>query len=86
VTRSCATGCSTRHACGLDRLKEIGESELFARRHAGYFRDLFERAETEWETRPAAEWLTAYGRQIDNVRTRSVGHFRRAETQCSASH
>ncbi len=40
-----------------------------ARRHAEYFRDLFERAETEWETRPATEWLTAYGRQIDNVRT-----------------
>ena len=30
---------------------------------------MFERAETEWETRPATEWLTAYGRQIDNVRT-----------------
>src|SRR5262249_20106501 len=59
----------TTRVYGLGKLKESGESELFARRHAEYFRDLFERAETEWETRPAAEWLTAYGRQIDNVRT-----------------
>ena len=40
-----------------------------ARRHAEYFRDLFERAETERETRPTVEWLAVYGRQIDNVRT-----------------
>src|SRR5262249_51684626 len=59
----------TTRVYGLGKLKEAGESELFARRHAEYFRDLFERAETEWETRPATEWLTAYGRQIDNVRT-----------------
>ena len=59
----------TTRVYGLGKLKESGESELFARRHAEYFRHLFERAETEWETRPAAEWLTAYGRQIDNVRT-----------------
>jgi hypothetical protein len=56
-------------AYGLGKLREAGESEVFARRHAEYFRDLFERAETEWETRPTAEWLTAHGRQIDNVRT-----------------
>jgi predicted ATPase/DNA-binding winged helix-turn-helix (wHTH) protein len=59
---------STR-AYAFDKLKESGESELFARRHAEYFRDLFERAESERITRPAAEWLAAYVRQIDNVRT-----------------
>jgi len=59
---------STR-AYALDKLKESGESEVFARRHAEYFRDLFQRAEAERGTRPAAEWLTAYARQIDNVRT-----------------
>src|SRR5262249_20705218 len=58
---------STR-AYALDKLEETGESNLLARRHAEYFRDLFVRAESEWETSPAAEWLTAYGRQIDNVR------------------
>jgi predicted ATPase len=59
---------STR-AYALDKLKESGESELFARRHAEYFRDLFERAETERLTRPPVEWLAACVRQIDNVRT-----------------
>ena len=39
-----------------------------ARRHAEYYRDLFEQAEAEWETRPTAEWLADYGRQIDNLR------------------
>jgi predicted ATPase len=59
----------TTRAYAIAKLKESGESDLLARRHAEYFRDLFERAETEWETRPAGEWLSAYGRQIDNVRT-----------------
>src|SRR5262249_36541864 len=45
-----------------------GEPELLRGRQADFFRALFERAETEGETRPATEWLTAYGRQIDNVR------------------
>jgi hypothetical protein len=27
-----------------------------------------DRAETEWETWPATEWLADYGRQIDNLR------------------
>ncbi len=58
----------TTRAYGLDKLKEAGETALFARRHAEYFRNLFEQAEAEWEKRPVAEWLAAYGRQIDNVR------------------
>src|SRR5262249_12123289 len=83
----------TMRVYGLGKLKESGESELFARRHAEYFRDLFERAETEWESRPATEWLTAYGRQIDNVRTAGLGIFaqrrygarRRADDRRSAA-
>jgi predicted ATPase len=59
----------TTRAYGLAKLKEAGELASLVRRHAEYFRDLFEHAETEWETRPATEWLTAYGRQLDNVRT-----------------
>ncbi len=38
-----------------------GERERLARRHAEYCRDLFERAETEWETWPTAEWLADSG-------------------------
>jgi predicted ATPase len=55
-------------AYGLEKLTESSEFEIAARRHAEYFRNLFERAETEWERRPAAEWLAEYGRQIDNLR------------------
>src|SRR5262249_33956402 len=42
--------------------------EQFARRHAEYHRDLFERAEAESETQPTGEWLPAYRPQLDDVR------------------
>jgi predicted ATPase len=58
---------TTRHYA-LEKLEESGERDQQARRHAEYHRDLFERSEAEWETRPAAEWLADYGRQIDNLR------------------
>ena len=64
-----ATGCSTRPVPTRSKSStESGELDAVARRHAEYYRDLFERAETEWETRPTAEWLADYGRQIDNLR------------------
>jgi predicted ATPase/DNA-binding winged helix-turn-helix (wHTH) protein len=58
----------TTRAYAFEKLAESGECERLARRHAEYGRDLFERAEAEWETRPTAEWLADYGRQIDNLR------------------
>jgi predicted ATPase/DNA-binding winged helix-turn-helix (wHTH) protein len=58
----------TMHAYALEKLSESGEIERVRSLHAGYYRDLFERAETEWEARPAAEWLGDYGRHIDNLR------------------
>src|SRR6266404_5818472 len=58
----------TMRAYGLQKLTESGEIEAVARRHAEYYRDLFERAETEMEVRPATEWLADYGRRIDNLR------------------
>src|SRR3984893_15266167 len=58
----------TTRAYALEKLSESGESEPLARRRAEYYRDLFERAESEWEARPTAEWLGDYGRQIDNLR------------------
>src|ERR1700737_4357135 len=58
----------TTRAYALEKLTQSGEFEQVARRHAEYCRDLFERAEVELETRPAAEWLAAYGRRIDNLR------------------
>jgi predicted ATPase/DNA-binding winged helix-turn-helix (wHTH) protein len=59
---------NTTRAYALEKLTASGELEQFARRHAEYYRGLFERVEAEWETRPTAEWLADYGRQIDNVR------------------
>jgi predicted ATPase len=58
----------TTRAYALQKLAEGGECKLLARRHAEYYRDLFERAESEWETRPTTDWLGDYGRQIDNLR------------------
>jgi predicted ATPase/DNA-binding winged helix-turn-helix (wHTH) protein len=58
----------TTRAYALEKLDESGEREWLARRHAEYYRDLFERAEAELEITPRTEWLADYGWQIDNVR------------------
>jgi predicted ATPase len=58
----------TTCAYGIGKLKEAGECETSARRHAEYYRDLFQRAETEWDTRPTTELLADYAPRIDNVR------------------
>jgi predicted ATPase len=58
----------TMRAYGLEKLAESGEREWLARRHAEYYRDLFERAEAEWETRPTAAWPAEYAAEIDNLR------------------
>ncbi len=58
----------TTRAYAVEKLDESGEGERIARRHAGYYRDVFERAEAEWETRPTAEWAADYGPHIDDVR------------------
>jgi predicted ATPase len=59
----------TMRAYGLEKLAESGEREWLARRHAEYYRDLFARAEIEWETRPTDELRTEYGPKIDNLRS-----------------
>jgi predicted ATPase/DNA-binding winged helix-turn-helix (wHTH) protein len=58
----------TMRAYALDKLAESGEREWLARRHAEYYRDLFERAEAELDARPATEWLAEYGPKTDNLR------------------
>ena len=58
----------TTRAYAGDKLAESGELEHFRRRHAEYYRDLFERAQREWETEPADDWLVVYGRELDNLR------------------
>ena len=58
----------TMRAYGLEKLAESGEREWLARRHAEYYRDLFEHAEAECETRPTADWLAEYAPKVDNLR------------------
>ena len=58
----------TTRAYAREKLTERGELEQTARRHAEYYLALCAKAEAEWETIPAAEWLARYGRQIGNVR------------------
>src|SRR6516164_3172896 len=59
----------TTRAYAREKLAEHGELDQAARRHAEYYKDLCGQAEAEWQTRPTAEWLADYGRQIGNVRT-----------------
>jgi predicted ATPase/DNA-binding winged helix-turn-helix (wHTH) protein len=58
----------TTRAYAIEKLNESSERERIARRHAEYYRDLFERAEREVPARPPDEWLADYALEIDNLR------------------
>jgi predicted ATPase/DNA-binding winged helix-turn-helix (wHTH) protein len=58
----------TVRAYALDKLAASGETELGARRHAEYFRDLFAPAGPIAASRPTIARLPLYRREIDNVR------------------
>src|SRR5882672_1162811 len=58
----------TTRAYAREKLIESAELDRVAPRHAEYYRDLFQRAEVEFETQPTAEWLAAYRPHIDDVR------------------
>ncbi|HET6196336.1 MAG TPA: hypothetical protein VFE12_11295, partial [Acetobacteraceae bacterium] len=58
----------TTRAYALEKLAESPDSGSLGRRHAEYYRGFFAPAEGERRWRPQAEWLSVYGRQIDNVR------------------
>jgi predicted ATPase/DNA-binding winged helix-turn-helix (wHTH) protein len=58
----------TTRAYAIEKLDESGERGRIARRHAAYYRDLFERAEGEAGVRPSSAWLADYAWEIDNLR------------------
>jgi len=58
----------TTRAYAREKLAESGELGQVARAHAEHYRDLFGRAQVEWETRPTVEWLADYARGIDDLR------------------
>ncbi|MBV8088426.1 MAG: hypothetical protein JO139_02440, partial [Alphaproteobacteria bacterium] len=68
----------TTRTYALQRLAESGEREQLARRHAEYYRNLFERAESECETRATADWLAEYAPKIDNLRAAHDWAYSRA--------
>ena len=59
---------STTRAYALEKLRLNGEAEAMGRCHAAYFVQLARQAEKSWETLPAAQWLSVYGRGIDDMR------------------
>jgi predicted ATPase len=58
----------TTRAYMLEKLTASGERNVIARRHAEYYRNLFQGAAVEAETRPATEWMATNGPDIDNLR------------------
>lgn len=58
----------TTRVYGREKLDDSGEGPALRRRHAEYYRNLFDRAEAEWETRPTAEWLALCSRHVGNLR------------------
>jgi predicted ATPase/DNA-binding winged helix-turn-helix (wHTH) protein len=58
----------TTRAYALARLRESGEFDALARRHAEYQCTLCERIGLQWGTSPRVDWLAVYGHQLDNVR------------------
>jgi predicted ATPase/DNA-binding winged helix-turn-helix (wHTH) protein len=58
----------TTRVYAREKLAASGEHDAIARRHAEYFKTLFERAEIEWNTQLTKDWLAAYGGSIDDLR------------------
>jgi predicted ATPase/DNA-binding winged helix-turn-helix (wHTH) protein len=58
----------TTRLYGLEKLRRAQGLEPARRRHAEYFCRRFATAEADTEALPAREWLSSYGKEIDNVR------------------
>ena len=58
----------TTRAYAVGHLGTTAECERMARRHAVYYRNLFERADREALVRPTDEWLADYALDVDNLR------------------
>src|SRR5262249_9656710 len=52
----------------LEKLAEVGETDAIRRQHAGYFRDLFERAPEDWLRKSDTELHATYVPELDNLR------------------
>jgi predicted ATPase len=59
----------TARAYALKKLTEGGEAQAVVSRHALHQLDQFERAHSDWGTKPTAEWLSTYTPKIDDLRS-----------------
>jgi predicted ATPase/DNA-binding winged helix-turn-helix (wHTH) protein len=58
----------TTRAYAREKLALRSDGPMLARRHAEHCRDLLNRGEAQWSLSTAAEWLSTFGRLIDDVR------------------
>jgi predicted ATPase/DNA-binding winged helix-turn-helix (wHTH) protein len=58
----------TTRAYALEKLADAGGTDAIRRRHAEYFRALFEGASGDWWRMPDADWRARYFPELDNVR------------------
>jgi predicted ATPase/DNA-binding winged helix-turn-helix (wHTH) protein len=58
----------TTRAFAIEKLDASGERQHVARKHAAYYRQLFERAAAEAPARATGDWLADYTQDINNLR------------------
>jgi predicted ATPase len=58
----------TTRAYAREKLALRTDGPMLARRHAEHCRDILNRAEAQWSASTTAEWLSMFGRLIDDVR------------------
>jgi predicted ATPase len=58
----------TTRAYAIEKLKNAGDFDKYARRHAQHHLEWFKSRETNWQPQTNAEWLAEYGRRIDDLR------------------
>ena len=58
----------TTRVYALEKLAEVGETQVCGRRHAVHFRKLVHQALGDWLSMPDLEWTEAYTLELDNVR------------------
>ena len=58
----------TTRAYALEKLVEAEEIHAYGRRHAQYFRNLFESATDDWQRLPDAAWCARFQPELDNLR------------------
>jgi predicted ATPase/DNA-binding winged helix-turn-helix (wHTH) protein len=59
----------TTRTYARERLESAGELARLSQRHAAFYKVLVARAESEWETRPSAQWREEYTDQVGNLRS-----------------